>query len=382
VIEARKKMENFENKTQNLSLFIELTRQLKDHRRVNKGNLRYTLQELLFLTLSSVVSGCNTWESISEFGNLKIDWFKKYFPYKYGMPSHDTLGAFFSAFDKKQFSTFFIDFTQKLANKDSRVIAIDGKTVRGLASNFGDSPLHIVSAFCKNNMLTLCQEKVTDKSNEITAIPNLINLLDLNNCVVTIDAMGCQKDIAAKIRSKKGDYILQVKDNQKDLKEQIKKLFSTQNADNENIELDTGHGRMEKRACKVIYNLTFLDGKEDWKDLKSIVEIRSEIYNKKTQEKSESIRYYISSAMSQSKQMAKEIRSHWAIENNLHWNLDVIFKEDQQLKRKGNSTENFNMVVKIALGLIEREQSKKKSKNLKRLIASIDDSYREKILNL
>jgi predicted transposase YbfD/YdcC len=375
-------MENFENKIQKLALFIELTRQLKDHRRVNKGNIRYTLQELLFLTLSSVVSGCNTWESISEFGNLKIDWFRKYFPFKHGMPSHDTLGAFFSAFDKKQFSTFFIDFTQKLANKDSRVIAIDGKTVRGVASNFGDSPLHIVSAFCKNNMLTLCQEKVTDKSNEITAIPNLINLLDLNNCVITIDAMGCQKDIAEKIRSKKGDYILQVKDNQKDLKAQIKKLFSTQNADNENTELDTGHGRMEKRACKVIYNLTFLDGKEDWKDLKSIVEIRSEIYNKKTQEKSESIRYYISSAMTQSKQMAQDIRNHWAIENNLHWNLDVIFKEDQQLKRKGNSTENFNMVVKIALGLIEGEQTKKKSKNLKRLIASIDDSYREKILNL
>jgi predicted transposase YbfD/YdcC len=301
MFETRKKMENFENKIQKLALFIELTGQLKDHRRVNKGNLRYTLQELLFLTLSSVVSGCNTWESISEFGNLKIDWFKKYFPYKYGIPSHDTLGAFFSAFDKKQFSTFFIDFTQKLANKDSRVIAIDGKTVRGVASNFGDSPLHIVSAFCKNNMLTLCQEKVNDKSNEITAIPNLINLLDLNNCIITIDAMGCQKGIAEKIRSKKGDYILQVKDNQKDLKAQVKKLFSTQKTDNENTELDIGHGRMEKRVCKVIYNLTFLDGKEDWKDLKSIVEIRSEIYNKKTQEKSESFRYYISSAMSQSK---------------------------------------------------------------------------------
>ena len=119
-----------------------------------------------------------------------------------------------------------MDFTQSLATKDSRVVAIDGKTVRGVASAFGKSPLHIVSAFCKNNMLTLCQEKVNDKSNEITAIPSLIDLLDLNNCVVTIDAMGCQKEIAGKIRDKKGDYILQVKDNQKDLKEQIEKLFN------------------------------------------------------------------------------------------------------------------------------------------------------------
>lgn len=382
MLESRKKMKNFESKKPNLALFLELTGQLKDHRRINKGNLRYTLQEILFLTLSSVVSGCNTWESISEYGNLKIDWLRKYFPYKHGIPSHDTLGAFFSAFDKKHFSDFFIDFTQKLANKNSRIIAIDGKTVRGVASNFGESPLHIVSAFCKNNMLTLCQEKVNDKSNEITAIPNLLDLLDLTNCVVTIDAMGCQKDIAEKIRSRKGDYILQVKDNQKELKAQIEKLFTMQNPNNEYTELDTGHGRMEKRVCRSIKNLSFLDGKEDWKDLKSIIEVRSEIYQKKTQHKSESTRYYISSTDAQPQQMAQDIRSHWSIENNLHWNLDVIFKEDLQLKRKGNSTENFNMIIKLALGLIDADQTKKKSKPLKRLIASLDDNYREKILNL
>lgn len=375
-------MEIFENKKPKNALFIELTGQLKDHRRTDKGNIQYSLQEILFLTLSGAVSGCNTWEAIAEFGKLKLDWFRKYFPYEDEMPSHDTLGRFFSAFDRKKFADFFMKFTQKLAQEDSRVIAIDGKTVRGVASQHGAAPLHIVSAFCKNNMLTLCQEKVNDKSNEITAIPNLVDLLDLENCVVTIDAMGCQKEIAAKIRAKKGDYILQVKDNQKDLKGQIEKLFNTQKTSNEYVELDTGHGRMEKRVCRVIDNLTFLDGKEDWKDLKTIVEIRSEIYQKKTQQKSESIRYYISSTAANSKQMAQDIRSHWSIENNLHWNLDVIFKEDLQLKRKGNSTENFNMILKLALGLLDGEKTKKKSKNIKRLIASIDDSYREKILNL
>jgi len=274
-------MEAIEKEKQKTSLFIELTSQLKDHRRTNKGNIRHSLQEILFLTLSAVVSGCNTWETIEEFGNLKINWFRKFFPYKDGIPSNDTLGRFFSAFDKRSFSNFFIDFTKNLAQNDSRVIAIDGKTVRGVASQFGDSPLHIVSAFCKNNMLTLCQERVNDKSNEITAIPDLVNLLDLENCVVTIDAMGCQKEIAAKIRDKKGDYILQVKDNQKDLKEQVQKIFKTQDVNNESDELDTGHGRMEKRVCRVIDNLKFLDGKEDWKDIKTIIEIRSVVFQKK-----------------------------------------------------------------------------------------------------
>jgi len=311
-----------------------------------------------------------------------LDWFRQYFPYKYGIPSHDTLGAFFSAFDRKKFSQFFMEFTKNLAKVDSRLVPIDGKTVRGVASQFGDSPLHIVSAFCKNNMLTLCQETVNDKSNEITAIPALIDLLDLKNCIVTIDAMGCQKDIAEKIIEKGGGYILQVKDNQKDLKEQIEKIFNRQKTKNENVELDTGHGRIEKRICKVIDDLTFLDGKQDWKGLKTIVLIQSEIYQKQTQKKSESIRYYISSEEANSKQLAQDIRGHWSIENNLHWNLDVIFKEDFQLKRKGNSSENFNMILKLGLGMLDAEKSKKRSKPIKRLIASIDDSYREKLMGL
>jgi predicted transposase YbfD/YdcC len=375
-------METTKEKNHKISLFLELTKQLKDHRRTNKGNIRHSLEEILFLTLSAVISGCNTWETIEEFGNLKLDWFRNYFPYSHGIASHDTLGAFFSAFDRKQFSAFFIEFSQRLAQKDSRIVAMDGKTIRGVASKFGGSPLHIVSAFCHQNRLTLCQETVHEKSNEITAIPNLIDLLDLNNCVVTIDAMGCQKDIAEKIRSKNGDYILQVKDNQPDLKEQIIKVFSITNTDNEHVSRDSGHGRMEKRVCRAIGDLRFLDGKEDWKDLKTIIAVESEVYEKKTQKKSESTRYYISSAKGSPEQFAQDIRAHWSIENNLHWNLDVVFKEDFQLKRKGNSSENFNVITKTALALIEAEKTKKKSKPIKRLIASIDDSYREKIMGL
>ena len=375
-------MKSFEEKNKKIATFIELVSLLKDHRRIDKGNIRHSLSEIFFLTLAAVVSGCNTWETIEEFGNLKLDWFRKFFPYRYGIASHDTLGAFYSAFDRKTFGAFFMEFTQKISQKDARVVAIDGKTVRGVASKFGDDPLHIVSAFCTNNRLTLGQETVHEKSNEITAIPTLLELLDLKNCVITIDAMGCQKTIAEKIIKSEGDYILQVKDNQKDLKSQIEKIFVSQKISSEHITRDTGHGRIEKRTCSVIDNTTFLDGKEEWTGLKAVVQIQSEVYQKNTGLKSESTRYYITSLEANAHQLAQDIRAHWGIENNLHWNLDVIFKEDFQLKRKGNSTENFNMIVKLALGLIERETTKKKSKPIKRLIASINDSYRELILNL
>lgn len=375
-------MQNFEEKNEKIAIFLELISLLKDHRRIDKGNIRHSLPEIFFLTLSAVVSGCNTWETIAEFGKLKLDWLRKYFPYTYGIASHDTLGAFFSAFDRKTFGEFFMEFTQKLSQKDARVVAIDGKTVRGVASKFGDEPLHIVSAFCTTNRLTLGQETVHEKSNEITAIPTLLDLLDLKNCVITIDAMGCQKDIAAKIIAKNADYILQVKDNQKDLKIQIEKIFNIQDTQSECITRDIGHGRIEKRMCSAIDQLTFLDGKEEWVKLKTVVRIQSEVYQKKTEQKSESTRYYITSLAANAKQLAEDIRMHWAIENNLHWSLDVVFKEDFALKRKGNSTENFNMIVKLALGLIEAETSKKKSKPTKRFIASISDEYRELVLNL
>jgi predicted transposase YbfD/YdcC len=194
--------------------------------------------------------------------------------------------------------------------------------------------------------------------------------------------MGCQKEIAKKIRAKKGDYILQVKGNQKNLKEQVEKLFASQVPKNEHIQYDMGHGRAEQRVCKVIDNLLFFDDKEEWRDLKTIVKLESEVYQKKTKKDTKSVRYYISSSEANSKQISQDIRAHWSIENNLHWNLDVIFKEDFQLKRKGNSAENYNMIAKLALGLLDADASPKRSKNKKRLKASIDDNYREKLLNL
>lgn len=375
-------MDTFSDKNQKIALFLELISQIKDHRRTIKGNIRHPLAEIMFLTLSAVVSGANTWQAVETFGNAKLDWLRIYFPYKHKTPSDATLGTFFGALDTKSFSQFFIAFTKMLAQKNSQVIAIDGKTIRGIASQFGSTPLHIVSAFCEKNRLTLCQEVVADKSNEIDAIPNLLDLLDIKGSTISIDAMGCQRNIAEKIIEKKGDYILQVKDNQKGLKEQIVKLFIGQSIANEAKMVDIGHGRVERRTCLVIDNLTFLDDKENWVGLKTIVQIRSEVYEKKTQIKTESTRYYISSLKADAKTLNENIRSHWAIENNLHWNLDVIFKEDFALKRKGNSASNFNIISKMALSMLDAEKTKNKSKPLKRQTASLLDSYRELILGV
>ncbi len=365
------------------NIFEESFSSLKDPRRTSKGNIRHSIKEILFLTLSAVISGCNTWCLIEEFGNLKIEWLRKFHPYASGIPSHDTLGAFFSALDSKKFSKCFINYAASIStHTEGDVISLDGKTVRGIGSRVRKYPIHIVSAFCSKNHLSLAQETVNKKENEIVAIPRLLELITIKGCIITIDAMGCQKKIAAKIREREANYLLQVKGNQSDLKEQIIKIFNRKTSRSTAVMYECDHGRIEKRTCQTINDLTFLDGKEHWKDLKTIVRIESYREYKKTGKSSNTFRYYISSLPMDAELINKSVRSHWAIENNLHWNLDVIFKEDYQLKRKGDSVENFNMITKVALALLDNEKSTKKSKPTKRFKASLDDSYKELIMNL
>ena len=364
------------------NIFQESFFSLQDPRRTTKGNIKHSLSEILFLTLSAIISGCNTWCLIEEFGNLKIDWLRKFYPYASGIPSHDTLGAFFSALDSKEFAKCFMSYAASIStHTKGDVIAIDGKTVKGVGSK-GKYPIHIVSAFCSKNSLSLAQETVNEKENEIVAIPRLLELITVKGCIITIDAMGCQKEIVKTIRKKEADYLLQVKGNQAELKEQIIKVFNRKTKRKTTTTVDCDHGRIEKRTCDVIDDLLFLDEKEQWKDLKTIVRISSYREDKKTGEFSNNFRYYISSLPNNATLINKSVRSHWAIENNLHWNLDVIFKEDHQLKRKGNSVENFNMMTKVALNLLDNEKSTKKSKPTKRFKAAIDDKYREFILKV
>ena len=365
------------------SLFTENFSTLTDPRRITKGNFQYPLEEILFLNISALISGFTQWKEIVCFGEEKIDWLRKFFAFKNGIPSHDILNGLFNRLDTKEFNSCFINWVNSIVvHSEGRVIAFDGKTIRGNASNLSDSKLHIVSAFCARNEISLGQIKVNEKSNEITAIPDLLDLIAVKGCIVTIDAMGCQKKIAEKIIEKNADYILMVKENQANLKEQIEKVFNIQKPEMIDVEEDLGHGRIEKRTCEVITKLDFLDDKEDWKSLKSIIKITSERTNKKTDVYSCETRFYISSISKNAKLINNSIRSHWAIENNLHWTLDVVMKEDGQLNYIGNAPENMNIMRKTAMGMLVQEKTVKESKNIKMVKALLSDTYRELILKV
>jgi predicted transposase YbfD/YdcC len=355
---------------------------MKDPRRTNRGHHLYPLDEILFLCISAVISGMDDWTSISMFGRSKVAWLRQYYPYVHGIPSHDVLGKVFAALDPIKFSECFRQWINSIAElTGGEVVAIDGKTIRGSDDKAsGIAALHVVSAYAAGNRLCLGQQAVSEKSNEITAIPALLKLLELKDCIITIDAMGCQKAIAGVIIEKEADYVLMVKDNQQELRQQVEKVFTLNNKTEADVTIDFGHGRIEQRTCQAIDELVFLDGREEWPGLKSVAKIISERTDKRSGKKSTDTRYYISSLPAKPKVIGKAVRNHWAIENNLHWTLDVIFKEDNSLKKKGNSALNYNVIAKMALTMIERETESKNSKPKKRQLAALDDDFRSKLL--
>ena len=365
-------------------VFTQIFSQLTDPRRSIKGNFNYPFDEILFLCISAVISGMDGWTDIHNFGDIKLEWLRKYFPYKNGIPSHDTLGDLFAVINPEKFSKCFTKWVNQIAEiSQGEVVAIDGKTIRkSNDKNKDKKALHVVSAYAANNQICLGQECVGEKSNEITAIPKLLDYLTLKDCVVTIDAMGCQTKIAKKIIEKEADYVLMVKGNQKNLKEDIERSFQGIIAVKSAIHNDMGHGRIETRHCQVSENLSYLRTKHDWKGLKSIIKISSETTDKHTGKTSKEERFYISSLSADAERLNEVIRKHWSVENNLHWVLDVVFKEDQSLKKNGVSALNYNIMTKIALTLIDKDKSNKKSKIAKRKSAALDDKYRAKILGV
>jgi predicted transposase YbfD/YdcC len=362
------------------SVFHRSFSSLPDPRRTSKGHFRYPLDEILFLVISAVVSGADGWVSIHDFGVSKLVWLRQYLPYKNGVPSHDVLGKVFALINPFEFNKCFTQWINSLSTLTvGEVVAIDGKTLCGSAKE-DRSAFHLVSAYATKNRLCLAQQCVDEKSNEITAIPVLLDMLAIQSCVVTLDAMGCQQEIAQKILNKKADYILMVKDNQKSLKQQIEKVFTLEKPFDSHQQTDMGHGRVEKRECSVINKLAFLDDSSYWPGLQSIVRIKSERAEKKTRKITQETRYYISSLKENASQLNSKIRQHWAVENNLHWSLDVIFNEDALLMKSGNSAVNFSIINKMALALVDREKSTKMSKPSKRFTAALDDDYRSLVL--
>ena len=372
--------DSFSKNAQNSPVFHDYFSTLKEPRRTDKGRFFYPLEEILFLSIAAVVSGADSWTTIATFGRTKLDWLRKYYPYKKGTPSHDVLGKVFARLDHKEFAQCFSQWVNAVsAFSPDGVVAVDGKTIRKSGDGaVGKSALHVVSAYASAHRVCLGQEVVDEKSNEITAIPELLKVLNLQGCTVTLDAMGCQQKIAQQILDKKADYVLMVKDNQKGLKEQIAHLF-TMSATKKDTCYDVGHGRVETRTCEVIDTLAAIDT-EGLAGIQSFVKVQSERYDKKTARTGSQTRYYISSLPADAAVINQAVRQHWSIENNLHWSMDVLFKEDESLKKKGHSALNYGLIAKLALMMLEREPTPKLSKPSKRYRAALDDDFRAKIM--
>lgn len=350
-----------------------------DHR-INR-NKKHLLTDIIILSILGVLCGAESWDSIEAFGKTKLDFLKRFLKLPNGIPSHDTINRVFSGLRPELFERMFVEWVSGLRSDsiNREVISIDGKSIRGSKDSFHQqSPIHMVSAWASNNELVLGQLKVTEKSNEITAIPLLLDLLDIEGSIITIDAMGTQVEIANRIIDNKADYILSLKGNQSELLDQVKERFDRQQAQTTDLVNEKGHGRIESRRCEVITDLTFIDNHIFWTGIKSVVRITSTriLAEKETSE----TRYYISSFIEDAVHFNKYIRMHWGIENKLHWSLDMVFNEDRQRKRTKNAASNFSFIRKIGLNLLKKDPSKG-SLVTKRLKAGWDNQYLLQVFN-
>jgi predicted transposase YbfD/YdcC len=327
---------------------------MKDHR-INRKKL-HSLENIVAITVAAVICHAETWEDVVFHGKAKRDFFSKFLDLSNGIPSKDTFRRFFAAFDPEVFEKHFLQWTQSLIKDiDKEFVSIDGKAIRQANRMREDNPIHLVSAWASTNELILGQIKTDEKSNEITAIPALLEALFLKGSTVTIDAMGCQKEIAKQIVEKEADYVLALKDNHPTLLADVKRSFDKKTCHKVYQTLDFGHGRVEERKCSIITDLNFILNRKEWQDFHSIVRIDSKRTIKKTGKIQEETRYYITS-LTDVEKVAKAIRSHWGIENQTHWCLDMGFGEDSSSKRAGFSAQNFSLINKMVLNLIRNNK--------------------------
>lgn len=348
------------------------------------GRCDYPLIEIITIAICAVIAGADGWSEIEIFGKRKEAWLKQFLRLENGIPSHDTFGDVFRMLNAEAFQRSFTRWIEGVFTvTQGQVIAIDGKTVRRSHDRtIGRDAIHMVSAWASANGITLGQRKVDDKSNEITAIPELLDLLNVTGCIVTIDAMGCQKKIAQKIRDEKADYVFSLKENQGKFLQDVQDWFA--HADQVNFvgmkhdyheTVNKGHGRIEVRRCWVVSDpvaFDYIRHYEGWADLQTIVRVQRErrLADKTERETS----YYISSLPPHARVILNAIRSHWGIENSLHWVLDVVFREDASRIRKDNSSQNIGVLRKIALTILKQDPSKASLKS-KRYSAALDDTF-------
>lgn len=353
---------------------------LKDYR--HEGYITHSLVNIVAISIAAIICGASDWYEVEDYGKEKKIWLQTFLNIGDKVPSHDTYNRFFSFIDPIALEQCFADWIAAIANlTEGRIISIDGKTLRGSKGADKEHFIHMVSAWCNANGLVLGQQKVEEKSNEITAIPALLELLVVKGCIVTIDAMGCQQSIAAKIVDREADYILAVKDNQKFLHQDIQEAFENEKPADEYTASNVAHGRIETRTTRVITNTDWVCKAENWKQLQSIIQVVAIREDKKTNVKETATRYYISSKKETAVFFQNAIRSHWSIENRLHWMLDVAFDEDSSKKQAINSAQNFSLLNKIALNMINHHKldddrgAKKISVKRKRKMAAWNNDY-------
>ncbi len=351
---------------------------------------RHKLLDIIVIAICGVICGADSWVDIELFGKSKLEWLKTFLKLPNGIPSHDTFGRVFAAMNPEEFEKSFMEWVEAINEiTQGQVIAIDGKQMRGSQdSESGRNAIYMVSAWATENQLVLGQRKVDEKSNEITAIPKLLKMLEIAGCIVTIDAIGTQTKIAKTIIDRDGDYLLAVKENQGHLYEDIHDLFEDDRAYNfedapytyaKTVNKD--HGRIEIRQCWSISDPEYLATIRDWErwhGLKSLVMIESErrVGDKTEQQTS----YYITSLESDAEKILKAKRSHWSIENRLHWVLDIAFNEDRSRVRKDNAPQNFAVLRHMALNLLKQEHTVKAGIKAKRLKCGWDADYLLKVL--
>lgn len=367
---------------------IEHFAQVQDPRK-DRGK-RHLLLDIIVIAICAAVCGADDWADVELFGESKEAWLRTFLQLPHGIPSEDTFCRVFRLLDPAQFQECFRDWIAAVFTLTrGQVIPVDGKTLRRSHDrSLGKEAIHMVSAWASANRLVLGQVKVAEKSNEIPAIPELLALLDVAGCIVTVDALGCQRAIAAAVIEQEADYVLAVKGNQPDLEATLSELFAYAQAQewrdivhDVHRTLGKGHGRIETRQCWTIQDTDFLfyvRQYADWPGLKTIVKVHTQrqVGDKVT----EKTRYFITSLGNDAQRVLGVVRRHWTIENQLHWRLDVVFGEDNSRLRKGHGAQNFAVLRHIALTLLQQERSGKTSVKGKRLKAALDENYLRQIL--
>ena len=350
---------------------------------------KHHLLDILLLAISAVMSGSEGWEDIEQFGHIKLDWLRQYRPFEAGIPRHDTIARVICRLKPAEIEKAFHEWISSLIEETgSGVIAIDGKTARrSFSTKERNNALHTVSAWSCEHQLVLGQVAVDNKTNEITAIPELLSMLEIENSIITLDAMGCQREIALQIVKQKADYILALKGNHSGMQAELAawwhksvreglsaEVYST------HTDIHSGHGRIETRTCQqLLIQKNWLAKQYQWSGLKSVIQVTSTIHEKSTNTDSVETRWYVSSLDLNAEQALNCVRSHWQVES-MHWVLDMTFREDESRIRKGHGALVFNVMRKIAMALFKRDETKTASMKAKRKMAALDDDYRSTLL--